>query len=174
MLIIKGVGRRSAESYDGRSSRAPKLCVEYINAPSNVDCPVLFANYGSPCDDRNVNTYNDQIDENCNCTGTPILCTGIDDEDGDGICANVDCDDSNPNITHQPGDSCDDRNPNTMGETIQDDCSCGGGTTTPTFSCSKVSRSSDDAEQWPSGQVDLNSSDLELATDFNHGNPNLH
>ena len=33
-----------------------------------------------------------------NCAGTPTACTGIGDADGDGICADVDCDDNDPNI----------------------------------------------------------------------------
>ena len=169
VLIIEGSGRRSAESFEGYASRAPQLCVEYLTTPPNVDCPALSGNYGATCDDGNPNTYNDQIDSNCNCTGTPTPCPGIGDADGDGICADTDCDDNDPNITYQPGDTCDDGDPNTVGETIQADCSCGGGAASPTLSCVQVNHSSDDAEEWPNGQIDLTSTDLELALDFNHG-----
>ncbi|MCB0564801.1 MAG: hypothetical protein KDD01_10540, partial [Phaeodactylibacter sp.] len=83
-----------------------------------------------------------------------------------GICADVDCDDNDPNITSQVGDACDDGNPNTVGETIQGDCSCGGGNSAPTTTCAMVSTSSDDAEEEvASGRVDLLSSDLELGAD---------
>src|SRR5690606_412792 len=60
----------------------------------------------------------------------------------------------------------DDGDPNTFGETIQADCSCGGGTMTPTSTCSIIAASTDDAEQTISnGRMDINSSDLELCTD---------
>ena len=47
---------------------------------------------------------NDAIDNDCNCAGTPTIeGTGIGDADGDGVCADVDCDDNDPNITSQVG-----------------------------------------------------------------------
>ncbi len=52
------------------------------------------------------------------------------DADGDGICANEDCNDNNPNIS-QTGDACDDGNPNTNNDVIQADCSCAGTTMPP-------------------------------------------
>ena len=58
--------------------------------------------------DGDPNTINDAIDANCNCTGAPVPCPGVCDADGDGICADVDCDDNDPSITHQPGSACDD------------------------------------------------------------------
>ncbi len=33
------------------------------------DCPELEANIGDSCDDNNLNTNNDVVDENCNCVG---------------------------------------------------------------------------------------------------------
>ncbi len=42
-------------------------CVDY-------DCPDLLANIGSTCDDNDSGTYNDVVDEDCNCTGTPYDC----------------------------------------------------------------------------------------------------
>ncbi|MCO6477748.1 MAG: right-handed parallel beta-helix repeat-containing protein [Phaeodactylibacter sp.] len=169
VLIIAGTGRRSAESFEGFASRAPQLCVEYFDTPPAFDCPALSGDYGAPCDDGNPNTYNDSIDANCNCTGAPTPCPGIGDADGDGVCADVDCDDSNPNIGDQIGSECDDGNPNTIGETIQADCSCGGGAAVPAFSCARVSRSADDAAEGANGQVSLTGSDLAMATAGNGG-----
>ncbi|MCB0562611.1 MAG: hypothetical protein KDD09_26850, partial [Phaeodactylibacter sp.] len=135
-----------------------------------VDCddsdPNITSQPGDACDDGNPATINDVVDADCNCAGTLNTCPGIGDADGDGICADVDCDDSDPNITSQVGDACDDGDPNTHGETIQDDCSCGGGVTEPTPVCVDIDSSSDDAEQdVASGGTDLTSSDLELCTD---------
>ncbi|MCB9350369.1 MAG: hypothetical protein H6573_23065 [Lewinellaceae bacterium] len=106
------------------------------------------------------------IGANCGCAGTLNSCPGIGDNDGDGICADVDCDDNDPNITSQVGDACDDGNPATHGETIQAGCGCGGGSLDPETVCATISSSTDDAEQeTATGSMDLNSSDLELCTD---------
>ena len=49
------------------------------------------------------------------------------DEDGDGICAIEDCDDTNPSIPANVGAVCDDNNDSTFNDTIQEDgCSCVG------------------------------------------------
>ncbi len=49
------------------------------------------------------------------------------DLDNDGICAEDDCDDSNPSLPATPGTSCDDNNPSTSNDVIQSDgCSCAG------------------------------------------------
>ncbi|MCB9350373.1 MAG: hypothetical protein H6573_23085 [Lewinellaceae bacterium] len=79
-------------------------------APIDFDCPNIPANIGASCDDGDNTTLNDMIDANCNCVGAPTACTGIGDADGDGVCDDVDCDDLDANITHQPGDACDDGN----------------------------------------------------------------
>ncbi len=47
------------------------------------------------------------------------------DADGDGVCADIDCDDNNP-LVSQAGDSCNDGNPATSNDVIQADCSCAG------------------------------------------------
>ncbi len=224
-IIIEGDGVRVAESGNSPSG-APRLCVEYFHSPPPFDCPGLSAYFGSPCDDGDNTTLNDTVDNDCNCTGTPTACTGKGDDDGDGVCSDVDCDDNDPTITYGPGDACDDGNmatvndvydancncagtfnpcpgaddadgdgicsdvdcndndptitsrigdacddgdPDTYGETIQADCSCGGGVATPTSVCSSVDRSSDDAEEVAAaGSVDLANSDLELCTDRNN------
>ncbi|MCO6477747.1 MAG: metallophosphoesterase [Phaeodactylibacter sp.] len=136
----------------------------------DVDCDGnnagVTAVAGEPCDDGDNTTLDDVYDANCNCAGLPTACTGIGDNDGDGVCADVDCDDNDPSNTNRPGMACNDGNPNTVGETIQADCSCGGGAALPTTACTMVSSSGDDAEQRiSSGSVSLTSSDLELATD---------
>ncbi|MCB0562633.1 MAG: hypothetical protein KDD09_26960, partial [Phaeodactylibacter sp.] len=84
-IIINGTGRRIAESYNGSPGQAPQLCVEYLIPPA-FDCPALSANTGDACNDGDPTTINDLIDANCNCAGTPTACTGIGDNDGDGIC----------------------------------------------------------------------------------------
>ncbi|MCB0579235.1 MAG: T9SS type A sorting domain-containing protein, partial [Phaeodactylibacter sp.] len=169
VLLIEGTGRRAAESYEGFAARAPQLCVEYLIAPPNFDCPERLADFGAPCDDGNPGTYNDQVDANCNCAGTPAPCPGIGDNDGDGVCADTDCDDNDPAVTYQPGDACDDGNPGTIGETIQPDCSCGGGSPAPALSCARIAGSSDDAVEAQSGQVALTGSKLELAGSSSQG-----
>ncbi len=55
-------------------------------------------------------------------------CTGLGgDNDGDGTCADDDCDDTNPNIPTTPGTTCDDGDANTNNDVIQPDgCTCAG------------------------------------------------
>jgi len=129
VLIIDGEGGRTAESFDGVASMAPKLCVEYYVSPPPFDCPVLLAHFGDPCNDGDNTTINDAIDSNCNCTGTPTACTGFGDADGDGVCADADCDDNDPDITDQAGNACDDGDNTTLDDTIDSNCNCTG---TPT------------------------------------------
>ena len=56
------------------------------------------------------------------------------DMDGDGVCADDDCDDNNPNISN-PGDMCDDGDANTTNDVIQADCTCSGTPVTPVVDC---------------------------------------
>jgi len=59
-------------------------------------------------------------------------CTDLDD---DGICADADCDDNNPNVPNNPGTPCNDNNPNTTNDQIQaDGCTCLG-TNPPVDDC---------------------------------------
>lgn len=54
-----------------------------------------------------------------------IICST--DADNDGVCAENDCDDNDPNIPAEFGISCDDGNPNTTEDRIQiDGCTCAG------------------------------------------------
>ncbi|MCB0614924.1 MAG: metallophosphoesterase, partial [Phaeodactylibacter sp.] len=125
-LFIEGMGRRTAESYEGGPSVAPELCIEWSMAPIDFDCPNIPANIGASCDDGDNTTLNDMIDANCNCVGAPTACTGIGDADGDGVCDDVDCDDLDANITHQPGDACDDGNLATINDMYDANCNCVG------------------------------------------------
>ncbi|KPM48948.1 PA14 domain-containing protein [Jiulongibacter sediminis] len=45
----------------------------------DYDCEISCITQGTPCDDGNIYTNNDQYDANCNCVGTP--CSGPDCDD---------------------------------------------------------------------------------------------
>lgn len=61
-----------------------------------------------------------------------IPCSACTDNDNDGVCANVDCNDNNPNIPTTPDTSCDDGEPTTTNDVIQaDGCTCLGEVPTP-------------------------------------------
>ncbi|WP_417198165.1 T9SS type A sorting domain-containing protein [Bizionia sp.] len=64
-FFITGSGERTAESYNGDSDAAPQLIITYTL--SENECPA----YGTPCDDGDANTINDEEDGFCNCTGVP-------------------------------------------------------------------------------------------------------
>ncbi len=142
------------------------------------DCLILNANIGSPCNDNNAATYNDLVDSNCNCSGTAYDCPIFLADVG------TTCDDDNPatyndlldvncNCTGTPydcenfladiGTSCDDFNNNTTNDQITSDCQCVGTAVAATITVStKVSASSDDAEQRANGSITLSSTDLEM------------
>lgn len=63
-FIIVGNGQRTAESFNGSQSKAPQLIINYS---LENNCPA----YGTPCDDGNENTINDEEDGYCNCQGVP-------------------------------------------------------------------------------------------------------
>lgn len=92
----------------------------FIDTPVE-NCPAI----GTPCDDNDPCTFDDQEDGNCNCVGTPTSCDDGDpctidvcdpvlgcigipiDNDGDGFTAcNGDCDDNNPNIHPNAPELC--------------------------------------------------------------------
>jgi hypothetical protein len=63
-FFINGEGKRTAESFDGSEQSAPQLVITYT---SNNTCIDL----GTPCDDGDANTLNDEEDGFCNCVGLP-------------------------------------------------------------------------------------------------------
>ncbi|MCB0599288.1 MAG: hypothetical protein KDD28_34775, partial [Phaeodactylibacter sp.] len=156
-IIIDGVGGRTAEAFEGQPDQAPELCVEYFMPPPSYDCPALQANIGDTCDDGDNTTLNDVIGDNCSCAGTPTACTGIGDNDGDGICANVDCNDNDPNITSQVGDTCDDGDNTTLNDMLDANCNCAG---TPT-ACTGIGDNDGDGI---CADVDCNDNDPNITT----------
>ncbi|MFZ6053557.1 hypothetical protein ABHV44_16215, partial [Flavobacteriales bacterium DA487] len=78
---------------------------------------------GETCDDGNAATINDVITENCECEGETIP-----------GCTNINACNYDPNATVNDGsclftgDSCDDGNPETVDDTIDENCQCGGNT----------------------------------------------
>ena len=99
------------------------VCADYDCDDNNPN----ISQFGDACDDGNPTTTNDIIQADCSCLGTAgVPCaTAGGDADGDGICAQFDCDDNNPDISVR-GDACDDGNSNTENDIIQADCSCEG------------------------------------------------
>ncbi len=104
---------------------------------ADIDCDDTRADIGgaqvpgTSCDDGNPNTLNDIIQsDGCTCLGEidPTFCEQRGgDADGDGVCADIDCDDTSADIgvAQVPGTSCDDGNPNTDNDVIQaDGCMC--------------------------------------------------
>jgi len=98
------------------------VCIELDCDDTNPNLPTVA---GTSCDDGDPDTTGDVIlADGCTCQG--ILSCAV-DNDGDGVCADTDCDDMNPNIPTMPGAGCDDGNPNTSGDIIlQDGCTCEG------------------------------------------------
>ena len=151
----------------------------------NVDCDDNNPNVGAQqtpgtaCNDGNPNTTNDVIQaDGCTCKGTPIdPCIGQGgDNDNDGVCGNVDCDDNNPNVGAQqtPGTACNDGNPNTTNDVIQaDGCTCKG---TPIDPC--IGQGGDNDNDGVCGNVDCDDFDPTVGnpqtpgTACNDGNPN--
>ena len=181
---MKGIGKRTAESYEGDPNGAPELFITYKCDDSNNDgiCDVCPGGMepGDPCDDGDSGTYNDLIDSNCDCIGTPYDCPSIQAnfgdpcDDGDPgtyndiispscICEGIqyDC----PVIPANIGDVCDDGDSNTTNDMIDSNCNCVGTPQTNNISCVKISTSSDDAEEKPNGNLSLSSSDLEMIVD---------
>ena len=101
---------------------------------TNEDCDDNDAsvptNPGTPCDDGNPVTFADVIlIDGCTCQGTtPLSCDSSGgDADGDGICADVDCDDNDASLPADAGTSCDDGDETTENDEIQaDGCTCAG------------------------------------------------
>ena len=111
------------------------------------NCPNVVGQIGSPCDDGNDGTIDDQITTTCICAGTAVSClvsgdcndndpctsdscvdttcvyTALPDSDGDGLC---DALDGCPNTSGEVGDPCDDANDCTIDDVLAADCICTG------------------------------------------------
>ncbi|HHS95386.1 MAG TPA: T9SS type A sorting domain-containing protein, partial [Phaeodactylibacter sp.] len=153
VLIIEGSGKRVAFSHDKDPDKAPVLSIAFennITEDSDGDgiCDeedlCFGANPGTPCNDNNPATYEDMIDNDCNCTGTPYDC---------------------PELLANIGDSCDDGDPLTFNDVLYADCACAGSSLVPVEICSRVSKKQDDAEEKSNGNCSTTSSDLELVDD---------
>ncbi|MBK9417024.1 MAG: hypothetical protein IPN62_06940 [Flavobacteriales bacterium] len=109
VVLIDGVGRRSAWSSNQSSTRSPRLCIAY--GPQPADCagtPGGTALPGTPCDDSDGTTGNDTWNSQCQCVGIPLDCAGI------------------PGGSATPGTACDDGDPTTGMDTYGPDCTCAG------------------------------------------------
>jgi hypothetical protein len=95
------------------------LDADGFNAPADCNDNDASINPGA------VEVCGDAIDQNC--SGVADEGCVASDNDGDGFDALTDCNDNCATI--YPGAPCNDANASTVGETIQADCSCGGGTT---------------------------------------------
>jgi len=69
-----------------------------------LDCPELGLNIGDACDDGDPDTFDDEVNADCECVGTPVDCPGL---------GNI-------------GDPCDDGDPDTSLDTVTADCECVG------------------------------------------------
>lgn len=154
---------------------------------ADVDCDDTRANIGvaqapgTSCDDGNPATANDVIQaDGCTCLGVidGDLCGQRGgDADSDGICADIDCDDTRADIgvAQVPGTNCDDGNPNTFNDVIQGDgCTCLG-TIDATF-CELRGGDADEDGVCADIDCDDNSADIGVAqvpgTSCDDGNPN--
>ena len=156
-FIIEGIGRRTAEAYEGGADVAPTLHVIYLTTPcDDSDNDGVCDEHdqcnnqpepGTPCDDGDALTGNDMIQEDCSCSGTGPDC---------------------PNLGLNFGDACDDGDVETINDIVEDDCECSGESPPPAgtiTTCSQIIKARDDAEEKTDGAVRLNSSDLELVFD---------
>ena len=146
------------------------------------DCPELAAQFGSPCDDNNSGTYDDTVSIECECVGILYDCPDLqmqfgaicnDNDSGtfdDIITTDCDCTGTPydcPDLQLQFGTPCNDNNSFTCYDIITTDCNCVG---TPTLGLTsnlyKINQGTDDAEEDISdGNVNINSSDLEISED---------
>ncbi|MFK7809374.1 MAG: Ig-like domain-containing protein [Saprospiraceae bacterium] len=152
-FLLDGVGRRRAISENGDPEKGPVLCIEYnpFCADSDNDgtcdlvdqCPDGLEP-GTICDDGDPDTFDDAINEDCICAGKVY-----------------DCNEESAYF----GDPCDDNNPNTYNDAWNTNCECEGVYATMTYACSSIEATADDAEEDESGDVRLDSGDLEMVND---------
>lgn len=111
VVLVNGVGRRSAWSFDQSQARAARLCIAYQLSLPVSDCNGLVggsAMPGTPCDDGDASTGNDVWSSDCECLGQLIDCEGI------------------PGGAALPGTPCNDGDPNTGNDQWGQDCVCAG------------------------------------------------
>ena len=149
VFIIEGEGKRVAISHDKRPSDAAKLTITYTLSLGDSDgdgiCDdedqCVGLDPGSPCDDSDPTTYNDVINNNCACQGTPYDCPDL------GVNYGATCDDGNPGTYNDVvnnncecegtlydcpelgvnyGTACDDGNPGTYNDYVNNNCECVG------------------------------------------------
>ena len=105
-----------------------------VQTEPNTGTPAKFrflpvvAGSGTPCDDSNNTTDNDQTNLLGQCCGAPNYCYGVGNTDGDRDCADTDCDDSVATVF--VGATCDDADATTFADAYLDDCGCTGCGTT--------------------------------------------
>ena len=88
------------------------------------------ATAGDACTDNNNSTDDDEINLLCDCCGEKNDCFGVagaapngdGDVDGDGVCVEEDCDDTD--ATNYPGALCDDGAADNFGDAVGTDCVC--------------------------------------------------
>ena len=97
-----------------------------LSSCNDDDCCEPACTVGETCDDGNGATVEDKINDDCECIGIAFACAGIGDDDYDGICSNIDCDDQDELNNNFPGSSCDDGNPETDNDMINSACECEG------------------------------------------------
>ena len=105
---------------DGQGSSTIDACGVAATGDCNDNDAAVNSNTAELCGDNIDNNCNTQIDEGCVAA----------DNDGDGFDSTVDCNDNCAAI--YPNAPCNDGNETTVGEVIQTDCTCGGGTTITT------------------------------------------
>ncbi|MEZ4808128.1 MAG: thrombospondin type 3 repeat-containing protein [Flavobacteriales bacterium] len=111
VIMVRGVGRRTAWSFDQSAARAARLCISYSAPEPVIDCNGVLdgtALPGTPCDDGDPSTGQDQWSTDCACIGLPIDCSGI------------------PGGTAVIGAPCDDGDPLTGDDQWLEGCTCAG------------------------------------------------
>ncbi|MEM9528315.1 MAG: DNRLRE domain-containing protein, partial [Bacteroidota bacterium] len=140
----------------GTMSNSSSLTNGQLEAPDNNDWTALLlpgnCTAGTSCNDGDDCTVNDQLDENCNCSGTFV------DTDADQTCDAEDvCPDFNDALLGTP---CDDNDPCTLNDVYRSDCSCAGTTAgDQTLAISPV----DDA--YLQGSTRINDAELRIEED---------
>ncbi|MDH3295532.1 MAG: metallophosphoesterase [Acidimicrobiia bacterium] len=166
-IIITGTGERTAESYNGVSSAAPKLHVEYETGPAGVAIDSFTAAPTNPAIGTDV-TFTWSISDDIG-GGGPIACELDIDDDGTADYSHTDCQavtqqihqytTAGPTTARLTATGTNGTDEATVALTVTPPP----GTTT-TFE-QRVSAGNDDAEESSAGSVSRSSTDLELVVD---------